>query len=359
MSGHKVAIKKPFQSAINDLLWEAKVLIALGTHNHIVGYCGGLQMDGVPSLVLELADSTLANEIQFRRSIPEAEAVRHMHSLLSALAHTTSLGLMHLDVHTRNLLLYSTPKGVVLKLADFGIARTRVDGVVALPAGTPGFRAPEWIMSSSSSQEERSLQWVNNHALDIWAAGKVFMTMLLGDKLSPPHGEIAEVAAALALVEDSRECATPTGEEDSGTLKRPDPSVLKRVICQRAGSGRRHKLARDWLRGLASEATIQLIEQMLCREAALRPSPQELLDSSIFSDDSPIMASAADIPAPLDAPLARFEMTFPSECDDYCMPMYARVRRRPPGSPTDGTTPLRKEGRTESPGERRSAARRL
>eukprot|EP00756_Hemistasia_phaeocysticola_P017178 Hpha_TRINITY_DN15522_c1_g2::TRINITY_DN15522_c1_g2_i2::g.108109::m.108109 len=353
-SGRAVAVKRPFQCATNDSQWEAKVLGALGAHPNIVRMLGTIEMDGLPCIALELAQSTVHDQIQYRRSLPEAEAARHIHSLLSALAHMSAMGLMHLDVHTRNLLLFSTPEGVVLKLADFGIVRTRGDnGTVALPPGTPGFRAPEWILSGAGAQEDRCLEWINAWCLDVWAVGKVFMTMLVGDELCVSRPEITEAAAGLALVEgNTEECPTNPGEADLATLKR--------IVCMR--SGRRHRLARDWLRGLASKATVHLIEQMLCRDPNLRPSPQQLLASNVFSGNSPVMMEVSDVPEPLQAPLARFDMRFPSELDTNCMPLFgmgACVRRRQPGSPTDGSTPLRRQARTMGPGAPSSAARRL
>lgn len=86
---------------------------------------------------------------------------------------------MHRDLKPENILIR---KDLLLKLGDFGLARS-----FSLPIGslthevmTLWYRAPEVLLN----QEKYS------PVVDIWSAGHVILTMILGDALWKGESEI-------------------------------------------------------------------------------------------------------------------------------------------------------------------------
>jgi hypothetical protein len=127
-------------------------------------------------LVLELADGwqTAAGRAldagELPRPLPVAEAVAIVRQACEALGYIHGRHLIHRDVKPGNLLLFD---GGLVKLTDFGVARTREAlslTLTGLAVGTPEYMAPE------QAEGTRDL----TPAADLYALGVVLYELLTG-----------------------------------------------------------------------------------------------------------------------------------------------------------------------------------
>jgi calcium-dependent protein kinase len=84
--------------------------------------------------------------------------------LVSALAFCESKRVLHLDIKPENVLLRSTPDGLIVKLADFGLShyQGRRSQISSIVGGTQMFTAPEVISWG---------QKLISSKVDVWATG--------------------------------------------------------------------------------------------------------------------------------------------------------------------------------------------
>ncbi|XP_018111814.1 ribosomal protein S6 kinase, 90kDa, polypeptide 4 L homeolog isoform X1 [Xenopus laevis] len=123
-------------------------------------------------LVMELLDGgELLDRIKKQARFSEVEASSLMRSLVSAVAHMHSAGVVHRDLKPENLLLSSPGENAVLKVIDFGFARLRPPGSRPLhtPCFTLHYAAPE--LFSNQGYDE---------LCDLWTLGVILYTMLSG-----------------------------------------------------------------------------------------------------------------------------------------------------------------------------------
>ena len=152
---------------------EADALSRLSHPNVVTVFDRG-DVDGQPYLVMEYVEGTSLRDIVRHGPLPADEALRIVSSVLAALEHAHSNGIVHRDIKPENVLL--APGGVV-KVADFGLSRlldpedkarlTRTQLVL----GTYEYMAPE--------QRERSKE--ADPRSDLYATGVVLYEMLTGE----------------------------------------------------------------------------------------------------------------------------------------------------------------------------------
>ncbi len=149
-SGRKLAVKILSAPHLADEQFEAAVrreVQAMATLEHpnvaLVHDYG--RIDEGSFIVMELAQESLGH-ILSRRPLKWSELFDVLSSVLEALAHAHSRGLIHRDIKPDNVLAFHEGPKTTWKLTDFGISHTidaENSGVHEFAVGTPEFMPPE------------------------------------------------------------------------------------------------------------------------------------------------------------------------------------------------------------------------
>ncbi len=104
-----------------------------------------------------------------------------MFQLLRGIAKVHSKRLIHRDIKPQNILL----KGDVLKLGDFGLARSLTEPTrpYTVEVSTMWYRAPEVMLQGGNYSTE----------VDVWSAACVFFEMITSRPLFPGDSEIDQI----------------------------------------------------------------------------------------------------------------------------------------------------------------------
>jgi eukaryotic-like serine/threonine-protein kinase len=195
---------------------EGRVAARLSHPNIVTVYDTGEQ-DGRPYIVMEYVEgSTLAEELQRRRTMPAAEVAELGSQASSGLAHAHDAGLVHRDVKPHNLLLRNDG---VLKVADFGIARGGLDGTLTQAGtllGTAAYMAPEVLNGERATP-----------AADIYSLGAVLYELLTG---RPPRKieSFADLGEQETITEPGRLVPDPPPALVATIMRCLDPDPLRR-----------------------------------------------------------------------------------------------------------------------------------
>jgi serine/threonine protein kinase len=174
--------------AAHRLFREARAACAVH-HPSVVQVHDVLELDdGAPAMVMELlVGETLAQKLARQRVMSVEDLARIMVHVCSAVGCAHALGIVHRDLKPENIFLAESPKGGVVKVLDFGIAKlTASEGAAAHTGaitgtgailGTPYYMAPEQLFG------ERDV----DHRADIWALGIIFYEALTG--VRPTRGK--------------------------------------------------------------------------------------------------------------------------------------------------------------------------
>ncbi|EFJ12201.1 hypothetical protein SELMODRAFT_158115 [Selaginella moellendorffii] len=189
---------------------EAECLAKMSNHCGVVHYEEMVMDADAWHLIMELCDCSLADWIQQRGKIPEAEAALLVRHLAATLDDLHSAGIMHRDVKPDNILLVSAKNSsgggsttscaaaasLVVKYADFGIAEYNCVSSAAAArkqlkdkVGTPRYVAPEVMCGS---------YWL---PADVWSLGVTLYQMLAG------ASKVFSDYSTLGLLSDLKACA--------------------------------------------------------------------------------------------------------------------------------------------------------
>lgn len=138
-------------------------------HSHIVPLVRHFADAQCDYMLLALCNNhSLADVLRWREGISEPEARYYLRQTLSALDYVRRKGLIHRDIKPANLLLHN----MVVKLGDFGLACRAADAARERSlCGTPNYVAPELLRREPPSA-----------SVDVWAAGVVLYTLLVGEE---------------------------------------------------------------------------------------------------------------------------------------------------------------------------------
>lgn len=144
-------------------------------------------------LVEELVDSDLHHILQSKGKLREDYVKLFLYQLLRGLKYIHSANVVHRDVKPSNILVDTDT--LLLRLSDFG--RSRIvdpayshNGHLTHSISTLWYRSPELLLNSSSYDS----------SVDVWAAGCVFVEMLLGKPLFEGRHEIDQLEVILDSV---------------------------------------------------------------------------------------------------------------------------------------------------------------
>lgn len=157
---------------------EARAAMALSHDNICRVYAAGEGDDGRLFMAMEIVDGGSVRDLKQRcgGSLPAALAIEIIGQLLAALDVAHRAGIVHRDLKPANLML---TRAGVLKLVDFGIARSSSDNTLTatgMLVGTPAFMSPEQVQGETL--DGRS---------DLFSAGLVLHELLCGK--SPYHAD--------------------------------------------------------------------------------------------------------------------------------------------------------------------------
>ena len=158
-------------------LKEARSIASL-EHRNIVSVIDVFECNGTAYYVMKnIAGGSLADKVK-QGALPEADAVRYIRQVASALEFVHSKRMMHLDVKPANILLDDTDSAVLI---DFGLAKQYDD------AGTQTSTTPVGISHGYAPMEQYRRGGVSSFspATDIYSLGATLYKLVTG--ATPPE----------------------------------------------------------------------------------------------------------------------------------------------------------------------------
>jgi tRNA A-37 threonylcarbamoyl transferase component Bud32 len=171
-------------------LQEGRVQATL-KHPNIVGVYDVLEIGDAPGLLMEYVQGPSLEVALERFRFTRAQAEVLFRGVLEGVREAHNRGLVHRDLKPANVLLADTPKGVVPKVTDFGIAKVvESEGAghtrAGVAMGTPQYMSPEQIRDARS---------VDARA-DVFSLG-CLLYELLTHRRTFPHDDIVKVYNAV------------------------------------------------------------------------------------------------------------------------------------------------------------------
>lgn len=168
-------------SLADRLMQEGRIQAQL-RHPNIVAVTDIVTHHGQPGLLMEYVDCVpLDNHLHAAGALPLDQALDFFAAILAGMAAAHDAGVLHRDLKPANVLLARTPRGLVPKVSDFGIAKiTQGEGGVGrtrsgITMGTPGYMAPEQF-DDAASVDVRA---------DIFALGAILYELVTGARAFP------------------------------------------------------------------------------------------------------------------------------------------------------------------------------
>jgi serine/threonine-protein kinase len=149
---------------------EIKVLASLD-HPNIAGLRTAFRLENQLLMIMEFVEGSTLEERIKNTPLPVNEAIDYILQVLSALAYAHEHGVVHRDIKPANMML--TPRGVV-KLMDFGIARSKTERQLTLAGATLGslfYMSPEQVQAGEL--DGRS---------DLYSVGVSLYELVTGDR---------------------------------------------------------------------------------------------------------------------------------------------------------------------------------
>ncbi len=126
---------------------EIKVLASLN-HPNIAGLHTALRLQNQLLMIMEFVDGTTLEDKLRNGPFPLHDAIDYVSQVLSALGYAHSQGVIHRDIKPANMML--TPENVI-KLMDFGIAKSKTDRKLTMTGTTVGslsYMPPEQVQGT-------------------------------------------------------------------------------------------------------------------------------------------------------------------------------------------------------------------
>ncbi|KAI3992279.1 hypothetical protein MKX01_030000 [Papaver californicum] len=173
--GEEVAIKEIIMDRLSKKLQDSLVseIVILKNINHpnIIRLHEIIEVQGRIHLILEYCrGGDLSMHIQRKGKVTEATAKHFMQQLAAGLQILRQNNVIHRDLKPQNLLLTTNDDQAVLKIADFGFARSlQPRGLAETLCGSPLYMAPE-IMQFQKYDAKA----------DLWSVGVILYQLVIG-----------------------------------------------------------------------------------------------------------------------------------------------------------------------------------
>lgn len=198
------------------------------------------------------------------RQIHEAQVKSLVHSIAAALDFLHGRGIAHRDIKPANILLPDPLSLDGAKLCDFDLAsraktanEVRGDICMTSPVGSAEFMAPEVVRAFCAMDDERVKY---DQKCDMWSLGVITYSLLAG---RPPFEGQCDSKCGWDEGEPCDECQDSLfAAIQQGQLEFPE-AIFRQC----------------------SPEVINLISRCLSKDAALRPTPQEVLSHPWFKED--------------------------------------------------------------------------
>lgn len=218
-------------------------------------------------MVFEMLDMDLSSYLA-RNIITTPEVWALTGQMLAGLEYMHRSGIIHRDLKPQNLLLKANVDGggfPVLKIADFGLARSTCEPVKAYSSEmiTLWYRPPELLLDAISYGSE----------VDIWSAGCIVAEMALGQPLLAGHDvddQLARIVQCLGL---------PLREDWPEIWDMPSSSKLDTVRLRRPS-----RPLDSVLGHCMSRLGITLVSRCLSYSPAGRCTAASALEMELFQD---------------------------------------------------------------------------
>ncbi len=152
---------------------EARSTQTIAHPNVIEIFDQGEMDDGVPYIVMDLLDGATLSTLVDAGPIATARSLPIMIQIARGIARAHDLGVVHRDLKPDNIFICRRPdSGDLVKILDFGIARSRADTRLTNAGelfGTPQYMAPERITAGEAGP-----------SVDLYALGVIFFEMATG-----------------------------------------------------------------------------------------------------------------------------------------------------------------------------------
>jgi len=172
--GEKYAVKIVEKTLIQDeikLLRREIEIMKQVEHENILKLIEIFEDDDKVYIVMELVDgSELFDRIVNKGYYSEKSTVHIVKQILKAVRYLHSKNIAHRDLKPENLLCSGTGANEIVKIADFGLSKLfSGDEELTTSCGTPGYVAPEVLMSESYDK-----------SVDMWGIGIITYILLAG-----------------------------------------------------------------------------------------------------------------------------------------------------------------------------------
>ncbi|XP_050421846.1 glycogen synthase kinase-3-like isoform X2 [Adelges cooleyi] len=269
-TGEMVAIKKVLQ----DKRFKNRELQIMKRLDHcnivklkFFFYSSGDKDEVYLNLVLEYIPDTVykvaRHYSKLRQTIPISYIKLYMYQLFRSLAYIHSLGICHRDIKPQNLLL--NPETGILKLCDFGSAKTLIKGEPNVSyICSRYYRAPELIFGAIDYTTK----------IDVWSAGCVLAELMLGQPIFPGDSGVDQ------LVEIIKVLGTPTREQ----IREMNPNYTEFKFPQiKSHPWSKASFIKVFRMRTPSEA-VELVSVLLEYTPSLRVSPLQACAHTFFDE---------------------------------------------------------------------------
>jgi eukaryotic-like serine/threonine-protein kinase len=268
----KVVRSDRVRPEMSELFAAERALMARLNHPNVVRiFDGGTTAQGEAWFVMELLDGLPLLAALARYQLDSDRLLGHLRDLCAAVSHIHGQLIVHRDIKPENVLLCRTPRGLSVKLIDFGIAARLRAGIAMGEEITADSSGGDWHSPGYAAPETRDGQ-PHGAAADIYSLGRLLVECV---ELIQPRfrEELRAIGDHASLdVPEQRYASALSLADDLDRMRQREPISLFRHrrlhVLQRALERHRWALAAGMILLLAGAA-------WLGRELTLRVQAQQ------------------------------------------------------------------------------------